>query len=365
VKSPHFRINKILVSWYLENKRDLPWRRAKNPYQVWLSEIILQQTQVVQGLPYYEKFITRFPSVEKLAQASEQEVLKLWQGLGYYSRARNLHDTAQWVSHALNGVFPQSFKELLSLKGVGVYTASAIASICFDEPKAVVDGNVYRVLSRVFGIDLPINTASGIKRFQELADQQLFEKDPGTYNQAIMEFGALQCVPKNPDCSICPLSKNCIAHATGHVGTLPVSVKKVKVKTVYYNFLVVQDEQGKIWMRPRPADGIWPNLYEFPLIESNTPLDVGQMLAKANGLIKGEAHTIQDSIQDSIQDLELVHPAPWVHRLTHKKLMVVFWRGVSKNALPEVYAPKEVFELPVPAVIARFISEAFPFARQN
>jgi A/G-specific adenine glycosylase len=357
VKSPQFRIDKILVTWYLENKRDLPWRQAKDPYQVWLSEIILQQTQVVQGLPYYEKFVTRFPSVEKLAQASEQEVLKLWQGLGYYSRARNLHHTAQWVSSALNGVFPQTFKDLLSLKGVGVYTASAIASICYDEPKAVVDGNVYRVLSRVFGIDLPINTPSGVKRFQELADQQLYVTDPGTYNQAIMEFGALQCVPKSPDCLRCPLSKSCVAYATGNVGMLPVSIKKVKVKTVYYNFLVVQDEHGKIWMRPRPADGIWPNLYEFPLIESNKPIDADQMVTKANEFVEGQ--------ENSIQDLELVHPVPWVHRLTHKKLMVLFWRGVSKNALPEVYTPQELFELPVPAVIARFISEAFPFARQN
>jgi len=357
VKSPQFRIDKILVSWYLENKRDLPWRRAKDPYKIWLSEIILQQTQVVQGMPYYEKFVNHFPTVEKLAQASEQEVLKLWQGLGYYSRARNLHFTAQWVSTALGGVFPQTFKGLLALKGIGVYTASAIASICYNEPKAVVDGNVYRVLSRVFGIELPINAVSGIKRFQELADEQLYLEDPGTYNQAVMEFGALHCVPKNPDCSSCPLSKNCVAYATGSVAKLPVSVKKTKVKAVYYNFLVIQDVHGKIWMRPRPADGIWPNLFEFPLIESNKPLEVGQVITKANALIKGD--------DQWIRDLAAVNPVPRVHRLTHKKLMVVFWTGVSKNPLPEAYTAEELFALPVPAVIARFISETFPFTPQN
>lgn len=198
MKAPQFRINKILISWYLENKRDLPWRRDLDPYRVWLSEIILQQTQVAQGLPYYEKFVTRFPQVAQLADAKEEEVLKLWQGLGYYSRARNLHQTARRIVNDYGGKFPDQFKDLLSLQGVGVYTASAIASMCFNRPKAVVDGNVYRVLSRLFGVNEPINQSSGIKLFQELANIQLDGDDPGTYNQAIMEFGALQCTPKLP-----------------------------------------------------------------------------------------------------------------------------------------------------------------------
>ena len=357
MESSQIRIDKILVPWYLENKRDLPWRRAKNPYEVWLSEIILQQTQVVQGLPYYEKFLTHFPTVHHLARASEQEVLKLWQGLGYYSRARNLHDTAQQISTQFGGVFPDTFEGLLALKGVGVYTASAIASICFDRPKAVVDGNVYRVLSRIFGIDLPINETSGIKRFQELANQHLDVNDPGTYNQSIMEFGALQCVPKNPDCTNCPLTQHCVAFATGAVPRLPVSIKKIKVKTEYYNFLVLQDRSGGLWMQARPANGIWPNLYEFPLIPSEGPMDLAQILEKGNSMCA--------DLNNFIQDLECYNPVPWVHRLTHKKLMIVFWRGFLQNPPPKRYGLEEVAALPVPAVIARFIDQGLPFGHQN
>ena len=357
MNSSVFRIDKTLVSWYLENKRSLPWRQSKNPYRVWLSEIILQQTQVVQGLPYYEKFVQQFPTVHDLAQASEHEVLKLWQGLGYYSRARNLHATAKQVSVEFNGVFPESFEQLLTFKGVGVYTASAIASICFGAQKAVVDGNVYRVLSRVFGLDVPINETVGIKRFQELADQQLAESDPGTYNQAIMEFGALQCVPKNPNCGQCPLSGRCVALATGRVSELPVSVKKVKVKTEYFNFLVIEDINGSFLMSRRSSDGIWPNLYEFPLIESQGPLDQDQIRQKANALIGENISTIGS--------LKRVNQNPWVHRLTHKKLMVVFWRASVGESITEAMTPEEILELPVPAIIARFIAQADPFASQN
>lgn len=357
MKSSESRIDKILVAWYLENKRDLPWRRAKNPYHVWLSEIILQQTQVVQGLPYYEKFVTHFPTVQHLAQASEQNVLKLWQGLGYYSRARNLHDTAQRIAQELNGVFPETFEGLMSLKGVGRYTASAIASICFDLPKAVVDGNVYRVLSRVFGVDLAINQTPGIKRFQELADIQLNRDDPGTYNQAIMEFGALQCVPKNPNCGDCPLANKCVAYATGKVDKLPISIKKVKVKTVYYNFLVLKDKVGSVWMRPRPSDGIWPSLYEFPLIESDQLMAPNEIL---NQVKKG---TATGNLR--IGGLEQINQEPWIHRLTHRKLMVVFWGGYSEQPLPAAYTYQQIKALPVPAIIDRFIAEAFPLADQN
>ena len=357
MKSSKSRIDNILVEWYLENKRDLPWRRVKNPYHVWLSEIILQQTQVVQGLPYYEKFVFHFPTVHHLAQASEQQVLKLWQGLGYYSRARNLHYTAKHITRELNGVFPDTFEGLMSLKGVGRYTASAIASICFDLPKAVVDGNVYRVLSRVFGMDLAINQTPGIKRFQELADSQLNRDDPGTYNQAIMEFGALQCVPKNPNCGVCPLANKCVAYATGKVDQLPVSVKKVKVKTVFYNFLVLQDKVGSVWMRPRPSKGIWPGLYEFPLIESEQPMAPNELLNQVNKAARTE--------NLRIGSLEQLNQEPWTHRLTHKKLRVVFWRGYSEQALPAAYTYKQITALPVPAIIDRFIAEAFPLADQN
>ena len=216
--------SKIVIRWYSGNNRKLPWRETQNPYFIWLSEIILQQTQVKQGLPYYEAFVKNFPTIYDLAAAEEQTVLKLWQGLGYYSRARNLHFTAQYIVNECNGVFPNTYKTLLKLKGVGDYTASAIASICFGEATAVVDGNVYRVLARYFGIDTPINTTDGIKQFKALAQELIDKKDPATFNQAIMEFGAMQCRPKTPDCLFCPLSTSCIAYNKGRVGELPVKL---------------------------------------------------------------------------------------------------------------------------------------------
>ena len=203
--------SKKLKHWYSNNKRELPWRQTKDPYFIWLSEIILQQTQVNQGLPYYVKFTENFPTIYHLASADESAVLKLWQGLGYYSRARNLHATAKYVVSELDGKFPNNYKDLIKLKGIGDYTASAIASICFNEATAVVDGNVYRVLSRYFGIDTPINSSKGAKVFKQLAQELIDLKDPATFNQAIMEFGATQCKPQNPDCKICPFNASCIA----------------------------------------------------------------------------------------------------------------------------------------------------------
>src|SRR5690606_4230898 len=237
--------SKILNHWYSSNKRELPWRQTTNPYAIWLSEIILQQTQVIQGLPYYESFLKEFPTVFSLANAEESKVLKLWQGLGYYSRARNLHAAAKHIVNQYDGVFPNNYKTLLTLKGVGDYTASAIASICFNEPTAVVDGNVYRVLSRYFGIDTPINSTKGIKAFKMLATSVMDAKNPSEYNQAIMEFGAIQCKPKNPDCKICPLHRSCAALEKKFVNVLPVKLNKTKVNTKYFNFLVVLSSDHK------------------------------------------------------------------------------------------------------------------------
>jgi len=219
-----------LIYWYLHNKRDLPWRKSKNPYYVWLSEIILQQTRVAQGLPYFLNFTKAFPTVFDLAEAKENTVLKLWQGLGYYSRARNLHFSAKYIKNELNGIFPTTYKDLLKLKGVGDYTASAIASICFNEPTAVVDGNVYRVLSRYFGIKTPINSTEGIKEFKKLAQTLIHTKDPGTYNQAIMDFGATLCKPKNPLCNECPFANSCVSLEKNLINELPIKEKKVKLK---------------------------------------------------------------------------------------------------------------------------------------
>ena len=237
-------LSELILSWYRENKRDLPWRDTFDPYNIWLSEIILQQTRVVQGVPYYEKFLENFPTIKHLANATEIEVLKLWQGLGYYSRARNLHATSKAVVEKFGGKFPNNYSELLALKGIGDYTASAIASICFDEPRAVVDGNVYRVLSRYFGVETPINRSKGIKYFKELATSVMDADHIRDYNQGIMEFGALQCVPKSPDCSNCPLSGSCMALQKNLVDQLPVKLGKTKVRKRYFNYLVVLDGAG-------------------------------------------------------------------------------------------------------------------------
>jgi len=214
----HF--SKKILAWYYKNKRDLPWRSTKDPYKIWLSEIMLQQTRVAQGLPYYEKFVKEFPSIYHLANATEEKVLKLWQGLGYYSRARNMHNTAKAIVENYKGEFPNTYKELLKLKGIGDYTASAIASISFNVPEPVVDGNVYRVLSRYFGVDLPTNSSEGIKHFKSLAREVMNSNEIRDYNQGIMEFGAIQCAPKTPNCLHCPLNDSCVALKENRVNEL-------------------------------------------------------------------------------------------------------------------------------------------------
>src|SRR5690554_3639789 len=228
---------KKLIRWYLQNKRDLPWRKSKDAYLIWLSEIILQQTRVAQGLPYYNKFVSLFPTVFDLAKASEEQGLMVWQGLGYYSRARNLHHTARYIAENHQGVFPKTYTELIKLKGVGNYTAAAIASFSYEEPVAVLDGNVYRVLSRYFGIQTDISSSKAKKEFQLLANQMLEAKHPSLFNQAIMEFGALQCVPKSPNCEICVLNDSCVALQEKKVEELPVKLKKTKVTQRHLNYL--------------------------------------------------------------------------------------------------------------------------------
>lgn len=263
--------SKTLISWYRENKRDLPWRKTTNPYHIWVSEIILQQTRVAQGRDYYLRFVERFPDVASLARAEEDEVLKLWQGLGYYSRARNLQAAAKDIVDRFHGQFPESHKDILSLKGIGEYTAAAITSIVWSQPYPVVDGNVYRVLSRLFGIDLPIDSTQGKKYFYELAGSILDKEQPGVYNQAIMEFGALQCVPRQPDCVRCPLQEKCVAHAANKLTMYPVKQNKTKVRDRYFNYLYIICKETT-WLNRRGENDIWTGLYEFPLIESDTSL---------------------------------------------------------------------------------------------
>lgn len=267
-----------LIKWYKANKRDLPWRHEKDAYKIWLSEIILQQTQVVQGLAYYQRFTDYYPTIKHLANASEDEVLKLWQGLGYYSRARNLLQTAKTVVADFDGVFPSNYLEIRNLKGVGDYTAAAIASFSFGLPHAVVDGNVYRLLSRVYGIETPIDSTVGKKQFFELANSLLDRKQPDIHNQAIMEFGSQYCKPKNPDCLNCPLNTNCFAFKQARVAQLPVKANKTKVKKRYFTYLLLINSKNQILIKRREQNDIWKGLYEFLLIESKAPLSTQRLI---------------------------------------------------------------------------------------
>lgn len=266
---------RLLIEWYHEHKRDLPWRNTNDPYLIWISEIILQQTRVAQGYAYYQRFIERFPNLESLAAAEENEVLKYWQGLGYYSRARNLHQAAISV----NGVFPVKYEDILKLKGVGTYTAAAICSFAYNQPHAVVDGNVYRVLSRFFGINEPIDSGKGKKIFASLAHDLLDKVQPALYNQAIMDFGALQCAPLSPDCTVCPFKNRCFAFNHNMVSSLPIKQNKTKTSERFFYYLLIRDN-GNIYLNKRTENDIWKNLYELPLIESNTALAVDDFIRK-------------------------------------------------------------------------------------
>ena len=343
--------SKILTHWYSNNKRDLPWRQTKDPYLIWLSEIILQQTQVKQGLPYYESFTMQFPSVFELANANESAVLKLWQGLGYYSRARNLHTSAKYIVNELNGVFPNSYIDLIKLKGVGDYTASAIASICFNEVTAVVDGNVYRFLSRYFGISTPINSTIGIKEFKQLAQNLIDKKNPAVFNQAIMEFGANQCKPQNPDCYSCPFIKECIAYNSNTIGEFPVKIKSAKPKKKYFNFLVFISEDGKTILEKREGKGIWQNLYQFPLVETKKNEDA------LNFKKKIKEHTL---LKDLNFEFFLYNEEVIIHKLSHQHLFTKFWIVKVNRLLVDGMSLRKIHDYPVPILIENFI-ESFNF----
>lgn len=327
-------IQDTLINWYAENHRDLPWRHHPSPYQVWISEVILQQTRVSQGFEYYLRFIERWPTVTDLAQASEEEVLKLWQGLGYYSRARNLHQCAKQVVEQHKGNFPTDFEQLKQLKGIGDYTAAAIASIAFNLPYAVVDGNVYRVLSRLFDIDTPINDKDGPTLFAQVADTLLNREQPGLHNQAVMEFGALLCTPKNPNCLLCPLQAHCLAFARQTVMQRPVKLAKTKVTTRYLNYLVFR-LQGKIYLRKRSGNGIWRNLYDFPCIESEKPMSVEEVL--------NEKEVLQ-LIGNKPFTIEKLSPS-FTHKLTHRTLIAQFIEIKLSQELPPIET-KDIFLTP-------------------
>ncbi|RZS95518.1 A/G-specific adenine glycosylase [Cecembia calidifontis] len=326
----------IILEWYSLHKRDLPWRNTQNPYIIWLSEIILQQTRVAQGMPYFEKYVENYPSIQDLALAPEDEVMRLWQGLGYYSRARNLHACAKDIHYKYGGKFPGNFEELIKLKGVGNYTAAAIASFAFGEAVAVVDGNVFRVLSRVFGIAEDIASGRGKRKFEEFANKIIPRQNPGEYNQAIMEFGALQCVPKNPDCSSCPLKQSCYALNRGMVDLLPVKSKKLKVKERYFQYAHILCGHMTV-VRQRGEGDIWQGLFDFPLQEF-----------KQSNEFERENHHFFEAL-NYIETIDVVKDEHvYKHILTHQRIFANFVKfEVKESARPqlEIWASNRGYQL--------------------
>jgi A/G-specific adenine glycosylase len=344
------RFPNSLIQWYLQNKRDLPWRHNTNPYTIWLSEIMLQQTRVAQGLPYFLRFTEAFPTVFDLAKADEEEVLKLWQGLGYYSRARNLHKTAKQIAFELDGEFPKTYKELLLLKGIGEYTAAAIASFSYNEDVPVVDGNVFRVLSRYFDVETDIASSGAKKEFAELAAALMPIGQANIFNQAIMEFGALQCVPKNPDCAVCVFNDSCLALQKRKVAQLPVKSKKAKVTNRYFNYLVFSDEYGNTIVNKRTQKGIWHNLYEFPLLETISAEGEDAILAIVQN---------QDFVENEIGHIQLYNPIPIRHKLSHQHLHIRFWNVKVKGKLSNGIDWESATKFPFPIVIFNFIEKVW------
>jgi A/G-specific adenine glycosylase len=338
-----------IIAWYKHHKRDLPWRHTQDPYLIWLSEVILQQTRVAQGQPYYERFAAAYPTVSDLAAAPEQEVLRLWQGLGYYSRARNLHQMAKHIVENLDGQFPKTYHELLKLKGVGSYTAAAIASFAYNESVAVLDGNVYRVLARFFGIKTDISSHRAKKEFEDLAQELIPMHQPAVFNQAMMEFGALQCQPLSPDCLLCPLQNSCVAQASGEVALLPIKTKKIKQKERYLNYLVLVNND-KIALNERAGRDIWQGLFEFDLIETSTLINDFEDLLLPPKLVNRLNQAIIEPPTKT-----------YTHLLTHQRLIAQFWIVRLADEIPSTsfYDVAAIEKLPKPNLITNFLKEYF------
>jgi len=333
-----------IIDWYHQNKRDLPWRNSTDPYRIWLSEIILQQTRVDQGLDYFNKFIENYPTIDLLANASEKEILNHWQGLGYYSRARNLHFTAKYISQECNNVFPTDYNDVLNLKGVGEYTAAAITSFAYGLSYPVIDGNVYRVLSRIFGIETPIDSTEGKKIFKKLAGELIDTKNPADYNQAIMEFGALQCTPKKPNCENCPFRLECFALKNEVITELPKKEKKIKQRNRYFNYIVIIDNEN-IYLKERKEKDIWIGLYDFPLMETEKQTDSFSSISK--------------EFKDSKLTL-LKKSEEYKHILSHQKIYAIFWLVKAENLkdirIKYTEIPlKEINNYPVPKLIDNYL----------
>jgi A/G-specific adenine glycosylase len=339
-----------LTSWYSENKRDLPWRNTTNPYIIWVSEIILQQTRVEQGTPYFFKFLEKYTTVQDFAKAEEQEILNLWQGLGYYSRARNMHFTAKHISNNLNAKFPSTFKDLLELKGVGEYTAAAIASFCYEEKVPVVDGNVYRFLARYFNIDIPINTSKSKKYFFELALELMDEAKPSDFNQALMDFGSQICKPQNPLCNQCPFSQQCEALKLNKIKELPVKQKKQKSRKRYFNFLILENDSKQV-LEKRLEKDIWQNMYQYPLIETKEEISHQELINT-----KELKEWVKLAENEQFEELSKTK-----HILSHQIIYATFWKLKTNNYIQLLNSrgmwvnESEFSEYPVPRLIDKFL----------
>ncbi len=346
------KISEIISGWYKKNRRDLPWRKTTDPYKIWLSEIILQQTRVNQGLDYYRRFLANFPDIASLASADLQEVLKLWQGLGYYTRARNLHKAARQITRDHHGVFPDNYEDIIALSGIGKYTAAAIASFAYGKPYSVVDGNVSRVISRLFAVKDPVNMGKGSKIIEKLADEIMDRENPGDHNQAMMEFGALQCIPVNPNCEVCPLNVHCQAFSKSMVGQLPAKKKKTAVRKRYFTYFIITNGDS-IYLGKRTSDDIWNQLYEFPLMESEK--------------LPPEQEVIDHLLQMTNLSAELITVVKRSdvirHQLTHQLIYARFihiiasrppqFPGKKWNAIPV----HELHDLPLPRLIDRYLEQ--------
>ncbi len=344
--------NTILSKWYEKNKRDLPWRRTIDPYRIWVSEIILQQTRIEQGWDYYLRFLEKFPNLHALAAAKEEEVLKLWQGLGYYSRARNMHAAAKEIMSLHQGIFPTTYEEIRKLKGIGDYTAAAISSIAFGIPAPVVDGNVLRFFSRLFGISEPVDTQKGKTAVLEKAKELISHEHPGDFNQALMEFGALQCRPV-PDCKTCPMRSGCVAFQGDNIADFPVKSKKQGQRNRYFNYLYIttgNGENNSLYLKKRIDNDIWKNLFDFPLIETGKALSYKKLILQKewDNLFSGKKVTMSKESKT------------YRHILTHQVIIAKFYHIeiASSSGLPfQKVSFKSLGNYPVPRLIEKYLEE--------
>jgi A/G-specific adenine glycosylase len=343
------KIQEKLRTWYLVSRRSLPWRETTDPYRIWVSEIILQQTRVVQGLDYYYRFIRTFPDIRTLAGADEEKVLKVWEGLGYYSRARNMHAAAKFIIDKLGGVFPDNYKDLLQLKGTGPYTAAAVSSLAFGEPRAVVDGNVHRVISRLYGIDEPPEGYGSSSEIVRKAAGLLDESDPGTHNQAVMELGAMICTPSRPDCQACPLNADCFAFIQDRIGEFPARPRAIKRRKRFFHYLVIRGPHGT-WMNRRRNKDIWQGLYEFPMIETDREVTVADLMKSPDWTEILGSPVTPDKVSKTVK-----------HILSHQEIHARFYHIPEQHTIgPDSFKPVEdglLKDLPMPKLILNYLDK--------